>query len=220
MAYIITLRHGESYKNIKNIDGGKGESLTETGFSQVESSAKTIKQILEKLPHKNIKIFRSCDRTQITETTDILSDTLNVKNEIDPRFAPIRLGVFSGMSKAKQYELYPTSAKEMDEWCNGERDIMNVHVEGMQNPCDHVDKIIEFISSFNKDDVIILVGTRSDISAVKNIERGNHPALTNTYRFYPTEFAEVQVYSFENRENKLTFKKEDILERKNDGSEK
>lgn len=220
MAYIITLRHGESYKNIKNIDGGKGESLTETGVSQVEASAKLIKHLLQNFPRKNIKIFRSCDRTQITETAQILSNELGVNNQRDNRFAPIRLGVFSGMSKSKQYELYPTAAKEMDEWSNGERDIMDVHVEGMQDAREHVNNIIDFIKSFGKDDVVILVGTRSDISAVKNIERGNHPAKKDTFRFFPTDFAEVQMYSVSNNESELTFEPKEIKGRNNDGIER
>lgn len=220
MAYIITIRHGESYKNIKNIDGGLGEKLTPTGTQQVTLAAGLLKKVLDTLPAKKVKIFRSCNRTQILQTAEILGDVLGVEPQRDERFAPIRLGVFSGMSRAKQLELYPTSARQMDEWVEGTRDIMDVHVEGMQDPREHVDGIIDFLRSMADDEVIILVGTRSDISAIKNIAKGNHPAIRDSYRFFPTDFAEIQVASLNNTGGKLAFSPLGGKGRNNDGSER
>ncbi len=206
MKYIITIRHGESFKNLKNIDGGKGEKLTDKGRAQIEKAANIIRQVMEKNPSLNVSVYRSCDREQITETADIISSAAGVAHKRDDRFAPIRLGVFNGMSSAKQQELYPTAAREMSEWCNGERDILDVHVEGMQDPRNHVDNIIDFINDLSDNSITILIGTRSDISAVKNIEQGNHPSVKNSYRFYPTEFAEVQCCAFDGKEYEQKFK--------------
>jgi len=222
MKYIITIRHGESFKNLKNIDGGKGEKLTDKGRAQIEKSASIIRQIMEKNPNLAVSVYRSCDREQITETADIISGVTGTTHKRDDRFAPIRLGIFNGMSSARQQELYPVAAREMAEWCNGERDILDVHVEGMQDPRNHVDNIISFINDLPDNSITILIGTRSDISAVKNIEQGNHPSIKDSYRFYPTEFAEVQCCAFDGKEYEQKFKIscEDIPVKGDSGNEK
>jgi len=197
MKFIITIRHGEAYKNLKDISGGLGSGLTPRGVEQVQESAQRVAAIIAKNPQLKTTIYRSCDRVQLMETTEILTDRLGIPCQIDERFAPIKLGVFNGMSGKKQRELYPVAAQEMQEWNDGVRDIMDVHVEGMQNPGEHVNKIIDFLNDQEDNSVTIMVGTRSDLSAVKNITRGNHPWKKDTYRFIPTDFAEVDMFAYD-----------------------
>ena len=103
------------------------------------------------------------------------------------------------MSGKKQRELYPTWAQEMQEWSDGVRDIMDVHVEGMQNPGEHVNGIISAINDLPDETFVIMVGTRSDLSAVKNIVRGNHPWKKDTFRFYSTDYAELDGYTIDDK---------------------
>ena len=217
MRYLITIRHGESYKNLKDISGGLGEGLTQNGIDQVKNSAIWIANFLR--DKKNLKAvgYRSCDRQQLVETSDIIEKVTGIKFKIDKRYVPINLGVFSGMSGEKQRELYPQAAKEMQEWNEGKRDIMDVHVEGMQDSGEHVNRIIDFLQSCPDDTIIVLIGTRSDLSAIKNIREGNHPWKKNTFRFIPTDYAEISCNKFDINSKGLTFK--EIDESNNDEEE-
>ena len=62
MIYLITIRHGESYKNLKNISGGLGEGLTEIGINQVKDSATQLNSFLQTKKGYTVLGFRSCDR--------------------------------------------------------------------------------------------------------------------------------------------------------------
>lgn len=196
MKYIITCRHGESLKNLQDISGGLGAGLTERGVRQVESSAECLTNLIEKAGKAvNVVMYRSSDRVQLVETAEIISKNIGVECRKHEKYVPIRLGVFDGMSGRKQRELYPTWAQEMQEWNDGTRDIMDVHVEGMQNPGEHVNGIISAINDLPDDTIIILVGTRSDLSAFKNIAKGNHPWKKDSYRFFSTDYAELDGYA-------------------------
>ena len=46
MKIIIACRHGESYKNLKNLYGGKGNGLTDVGVTQVKELAKSAKKTI------------------------------------------------------------------------------------------------------------------------------------------------------------------------------
>jgi len=201
MKYIITCRHGESFKNLQDISGGLGAGLTENGIAQVQASAECLKKLIQNIPNINVIMYRSSDRVQLVETAKIISDTIGTPCQKHEKYVPIRLGVFDGMSGKKQRELYPTSAREMQEWNDGTRDIMDVHVEGMQNPGEHVNGIISAINELPDDSFIIMVGTRSDLSAVKNIAKGNHPWKKDSYRFYSTDYAELDGYSINSHIN-------------------
>ena len=197
MKYIVTCRHGESLKNLQDISGGKGAGLTERGISQVKSSAIELEKMIKKSPELQVVMYRSSDRVQLVETAEIITDAIGVSCQKDSKYVPIRLGVFDGMSGKKQRELYPVWAQEMQEWNDGTRDIMDVHVEGMQNPGEHVNGIIEFINELPDNTLAIIVGTRSDISALKNIAKGNHPWKKDTYRFISTDYAELNGFGIE-----------------------
>ncbi len=212
MRYLITIRHGESFKNLKDISGGLGEGLTENGINQVKNSATQIATFLRTKKNYKVLGYRSCDRQQLVETSEIIESITGIKFNKDERYVPIKLGVFNGMSSKKQRELYPKAAQEMQEWNDGIRDIMDVHVEGMQDSGEHVNKIIDFLKSFPDNSIIILVGTRSDISAVKNIERGNHPWVKNTFRFFPTGYAEMSCIKYNVSDKGITFNKSDELD--------
>jgi len=197
MKYIITCRHGESFKNLQDVSGGLGAGLTTNGIAQVTSSAHRLDKLIKNAPNATVVMYRSSDRVQLVETAQIISDTIGVSCQKHEKYIPIRLGVFDGMSGEKQRELYPTSAREMQEWNDGTRDIMDVHVEGMQNPGEHVNGIISAINDLPDETFIILIGTRSDLSAIKNIAKGNHPWKKDTFRFFSTDYAELDGYSID-----------------------
>ena len=94
MKYLITCRHGESYKNLQDISGGLGAGLTENGVKQVEASAEQIAQMIEKCPNLNVVMYRSSDRVQLVETAQIIYDRICVEFKKHEKYVPIRLGVF------------------------------------------------------------------------------------------------------------------------------
>lgn len=70
MKKLIVIRHGESYKNLKNIDGGKGTTLTEQGKTQVLKKCELL--ISNSVVDDNSIMYVSTDRIQILETASII----------------------------------------------------------------------------------------------------------------------------------------------------
>ena len=191
MKIIIACRHGESYKNLKNLYGGKGNGLTDVGVTQVKELAKKLKE-LQKKSGLGVNIYKSCERVQINETADIVANELGVKDvKMHHNFCPIRLGVFDGMSRQKQLELYPNACEAHVKWEKGEIDITESEclVEGMQKASEYVDQMKEFIENLPDNGIYILCGTRSDMSCLHNIFKGNDPRQYKSYKYYDFTYA-------------------------------
>ena len=190
MKTIIGIRHGEAYKNLKDIYGGNGSELTEKGQVQVEGAITKLKGFLSRVSERTIKIYISCPRVQIVETAEFIKSALNVSEIMqDDRFAPIRLGVLDGMSRERQRELYPEAVRALELWDKGEGDINDFRVDGAQTAIEHVDQLKQFINGLEDNSVNILVGTRSDMCALKNIVLGNDPSIPMQYKYLSTDYA-------------------------------
>lgn len=193
MKIIIGCRHGEAFKNLKNMYGGKGSGLTENGIKQALNAAKLFKALQEKLSC-NINVYKSCSRDQVTETAEIIKRALEVEEVRQHKlYCPIRLGVFDGMSREKQLELYPDACKAHELWEKGIIDITQseVLVEGLQPALNYFQQIERFIEDLEDNEIHILVGTRSDLSCLKNVTLGQSPAEFMKYRYYKIGYAEI-----------------------------
>lgn len=128
-SYIILLRHGESYKNLKSIHGGPGERLTPKGVFQTQSVAQKIK---DSFPSDNISVF-SNKSIHTSETATILSDCLNVKNHILDQLLPLNMGVFSGLSDTEMKSCYPDNYESLLLWRKREIEISQLNIPEMEN---------------------------------------------------------------------------------------
>ena len=197
MKIVIGCRHGEAYKNLKNLYGGNGSGLTDTGRSQVLFVSNELKTLLSGKP---IHIFRSCERGQVTETAEIMSSVLEAPTVYShPLFSPIKLGVFDSLSREDQLRLYPEACKAHEAWEKGEIDISESEklVDGMQPALDYYDQIKRFIDILPDNQTYILVGTRSDISCLKNVMLNQRPDKNMSYKYYKLNYAEAVVGLFD-----------------------
>lgn len=196
MKYIITIRHGISKKNLKEIYGGNGEELLDEGIKQILLSAQEIKKFVE---YKNleVKIYKSCNRTQVAQSAYILAKELNVKNVlIDKDYSPIKLGAWNGLTKSEQEQYYPKQRAALNAWNNGTGDIRQFEfgIEGLQTAKDHNTQISRFVDKLEDGFLHVLVGTRSDLSAIKNALYKNNVDEYCGYKYYESDFAEIKLY--------------------------
>ncbi len=205
MRVVLTCRHGEAYKNLKNIYGGKGSALTDEGIKQVEAMSEKIYELVSYLGLPT-RIFRSCDRIHVVESSDILRNRLGLSEvEKDPGFTPIRLGVFDGMSKEKQEELYPEARKALEMWQNGLIDIKESEVkrEGAQSALEYYNQMKDFVDRLPDNGIYVLFGTRSDALCMLNVFKGQSPAVDMAYKHYDFGYAQAQVLLEKNGVSKV-----------------
>lgn len=195
MKVVIACRHGQAYKNLKNIYGGKGSGLTEEGITQVEGLSEELLELVKYLQFP-VHIYRSCDRIHVKESSEILRKKLGLEEvETDPQFKPIRLGVFDGMSREKQLELYPEACEAHQKWEKGLIDITESEclIEGAQPALDYYEQLKGFISTLPEKGIYILLGTRSDAACLYNLFQDKSPANYMQYQYYNFGYAEAKV---------------------------
>lgn len=200
MKIIIGCRHGEAYKNLKDVFGGRGSALTDTGISQVQKLAERIRAV-QKVFQLPISLYVSCDREHITESAEILKDLLNLDTiEKDSLFCPIRLGVFDGMSRQKQLELYPNACVAHEKWERGLIDITESEclVEGMQTASSYVKQTKQFLKKLDENHIHVLLGTRSDMSCLQNILNKQSPDEYMQYKYYNFGYTQTVIAKIEN----------------------
>ena len=193
MKIIIACRHGEAYKNRRNIYGGKGDGLTPEGVVQIEELCKQLQAVVAKNPLPS-SLYKSCERVQINESANLIAQNLNIAQvQTDPQFRPIRLGVFDGMSREKQLELYPSACEAHEKWEQGLIDITESEslVEGMQPALEYYNQVRGFLSNLPDNTINILMGTRSDLSCLENVFNNQSPAVPMQYRYNKFNYAEA-----------------------------
>lgn len=193
MKIILACRHGEAFKNLKGIYGGRGSYLTQTGVSQVKIFAEKLNK-LQKEKHMPIDIYISCLRTHVVESAKIIAQHLGLDGKIltDPNFKPIRLGVFDGMSRENQLRLYPDACKAHELWEKGLLDIKDSEklVDGMQPAKEYYEQVKKFLTNLEENKIHVLIGTRSDLSCMKNISLGQDPSNHMAYKNYSFDYME------------------------------
>ena len=199
MKIIIACRHGEAYKNLKDICGGLGSSLTPNGVKQVENLAKKI-EFIKKDSNLPINIYASCQREHVRDTAFLISCVLGVEEvKSDELFKPIRLGVFDGLSKQEREQKFAVSSKLNSLWEQGLVDIRELEkiVPTMQTAEEYFSIMSKFVKKLPEDSINILVGTRSDMSCLKNVLVGNDPKVKMSYKYYPFDYTQT-IFAYEN----------------------
>lgn len=89
----FTLRHGESFTNVRKITScwpeKKKYSLTKKGKKEVECSAK-------KLKNRKIDLIFASDILRTRQTSEIVGKKLGLKPRFDKRLREVNVGIFNG----------------------------------------------------------------------------------------------------------------------------
>lgn len=189
MRRVIALRHAESIKNLEDIYGGNGKELTKKGWLQIETLNEELQEKYDLINEKLLKIYSSCNRVHVVATCQKIADYFGIKEILfDERYSPIKLGAFNGLSKEEQKQLYPEAVEALRKWNLGIGDINDFVVDDLEPASNHSQRITSFFNSLEDNAMYILVGTRSDISAIKNVILGNDPNVYMQYKYYETDY--------------------------------
>lgn len=189
MKRIIALRHAESIKNLEDIYGGNGKKLTQNGINSIKVLNEKLQKQYNIKNRSNVEIYTSCRRVHVEQTCRKIADFIGIdKIYTDNLYSPINLGAFNGLSKDEQKILYPEAVKALERWNLGIGDINDFKVDGLESASSHFQRIKAFLSNLQDEKMYILIGTRSDITAIKNIAFGNNPEVYMEYKYYNTEY--------------------------------
>lgn len=189
MKRVIALRHAESIKNLEDVYGGNGKKLTPQGVASIEILNEKLQKEYNLKNKSNVRIYTSCNRVHVIDTCKKIADFIGInKIYTDKLYSPINLGVFDGLSKSEQKRLYPEAVCALERWNLGIGDINDFVVDGLESASNHSLRIKTFLESLEDDILYILIGTRSDISAIKNVAFGNRAEVYMEYKYYSTEY--------------------------------
>ena len=138
------IRHGESYKNIHGIHGGKGQCLTEKGLQECNDVVSKIQSV--DFDNTN-SILVGNNSQQVIETMNIFASKFNCPSKIDDRIQGLYLGVANGVSREDLKMQYPKDAVMLEQWRAKKISISELEVTGMEDVNDFHSRIIDFIRS-------------------------------------------------------------------------
>lgn len=210
---IIVSRHGESFKNLNKVDGGKGSALTNNGIEQINGVSENISKIVDYL-NLPVNIYKSTDRQQVKESAEIIAKRLNSDVKTDKRFTPIKLGRFDGLNSKEQKDLYPKAFDLHHKWQKGLVDIKvsEKEIEDAQTAEDYYNQIDSFVQELPYNTINILVGTRSDVICLYNIFRNQKPSKDMSYKYYDIDYGNADIFVQREGKNKI-FKINEIIEK-------
>lgn len=166
---ILFLRHGESYKNLQGIHGGRGQCLTEKGVQEVKS---ILSKIQDNSFDKTNTIIFGNNSQQVKETINIFTSNFNFNPIIDDRIRGIYLGVADGVSRKYLEKYYPNDLMKLDLWNAKKISISELEVTGMEKVNDFYNRVIDFIHSCknNQDtNTFVVVCTTSIMIMIINL---------------------------------------------------
>lgn len=175
---LIAVRHGQSNKNLRNVNGGKGEPLTELGKKQVQDVSK---QIIEHFKDMPFVVYAS-PVVQAIETAEIICDQLKKSDGVSliqpegvvvsDELTPIGLGVLSGLSDEEIELNYPEYFESLSKWRKREIEACELCIPGME-----LETLFErgkiFLNSIHPNAVNIVTCTRSTFVLLCNLLAGH-----------------------------------------------
>jgi len=177
--YTILLRHGESYKNVKDKHGGEGTNLTNNGIKQINNFINYLKD--QNLINQ-YKIYHS-NKKQVFHTAQLLSELLNTSLIFDERINPLYLGALDDLSTKDALELYPEPASLMECWRRNEIEIIDLVIPNAENLFHFWDRGVSFINYIKTSDHnTIIVGTRSILTLLLSILLGRSIKRNGGYK--------------------------------------
>lgn len=167
---IILIRHAQSIKNLKDIHGGEGESLTSLGKKQANDLSIRLAKI--GISHDNA-IIAASPNIQTKETAGIISDKLCLPRYDVSEFKPLYLGVVHGLSNEEVKEKYPQIYDLLFQWRNKELEICDLAIPQMEDVYEFYNRGLKILDKIKKGKYNIFIATNSLYILLLNILFGN-----------------------------------------------
>jgi len=203
MSWILLIRHVESYKNIRDEHGGKGDKLTIYGHNQIERILTSIKFIQNTFLLENKCKFNGiwCSEIiQINETATLLGNFLSLQKHFDDRIRSLNLGLLSGLSKKDALKRHPKVANDLEKWRQDKLEIIDLIIpeaEIFQDFYQRGQDFINYISNTKLNPIII--GSRSILILLLNILLSRDPYKKKQY--HPWIFHQPSMCLFKSNNN-------------------
>ncbi|QSA97670.1 histidine phosphatase family protein [Methylococcus sp. EFPC2] len=189
---VILIRHGESKKNLIDVIGGCGESLTARGCLAARLAGGYLQRQTPPIEHL---IFAPTAQTRHTAT--LIAEKLHkCKMYESPLLKPIDLGKLSGLQVDEAKAKYPYEMDTLSRWNRREIEISDVSIPGMQDMSSFFCQGLQLLCSINRSQVtsICIVATRSSLVLLKNIKLRRTPE--NGGNYYNLHFDYTRPVSF------------------------
>lgn len=151
---ITLIRHAECKKNIQDVNGGEGTALTCRGRNQARRLHSSHKVNFSKA------IIYASPVMQAVQTAKIFA---RCKQIVHSSIEPLSIGQLAGISRKEALLHYPDEELKMKKWRNGNLEISELDIPGMENCFDFylrgLNFMKEMLSSPHKD--ILIVSSRS-----------------------------------------------------------
>ncbi|MDD5145640.1 MAG: class I tRNA ligase family protein [Candidatus Pacebacteria bacterium] len=102
----FVIRHGESYKNKKDVLSCWPEK---TPFNLTEKGKVQIATVAKKLKNKKIDLIFSSDILRTKQTAEIIAKDLNLKVKLDKRLREINIGILNGKKQKDAFDFWGKS---------------------------------------------------------------------------------------------------------------
>ncbi len=176
MRRIILMRHAQAEKNQDIRYGGSGSPLLIEAYPSLD-------RVIQLLKSFGIKKIISAPRLQCEQTAEYVASILAVEYYVDPLITPIYLGVIDGLSEQEISNNYPKVATIFKSWQNGEIDISNLKIPGIESPEVYCRKATSFLKRIiDARDSILVIATRSVLVCLGNLLLGNTPLPGGNYK--------------------------------------
>lgn len=173
----ILVRHAQSYKNLNDIHGGNGDSLTPCGTRQ----AQLLAGMFDFFTMGNASVF-SPENIQCVETAQIIAQKLNTPVKTLKDLRPLDLGALHGKTNAYAKENHPRAYNSMQQWRKGEIDIKQLEIPGMEDVNGFWARGKNILKQTNDSRTNIIVCTNSLFILLSHIMLGNDPKKGNDYK--------------------------------------
>lgn len=215
MAYLVLLRHGESFKNLQDRHGGPGARLVPKAEEEIRNVAKTLIEV----GIQPLEVYTS-PVPQTIQTANILGSIFRVSVSIDQLLKPLDLGILSGLSRQEAKVLYPNTADLMEKWRRGEIELHKLVLPEAEDYRMFYDRGQRFLSKceFSRRNILV-VGTRSILICLASILLGRTIEPGGGYREIPISCCDYFVfkkisgkYNLEIEYSKCSFSKNKLIE--------
>lgn len=167
---IIIIRHAQSIKNLKDIHGGEGESLTSLGKEQAVALADRLSKI--GICYNNATITAPLN-IQTKETAEIISSKLALPQYDILDFKPLYLGIVHGLSNAAVANKYPQIFDLLSQWRNKKLEICDLVIPEMENVFEFYNRGLKVLDKLSIGKYNIFIATNSLYILLVNILFGN-----------------------------------------------
>ena len=193
----ILIRHAQSYKNLNDIHGGNGGSLTPGGIEQ----AHLLAGLFDFFTMGNASVF-SPENIQCVETAEIIAKKLGQPVKFTKDLKPLNLGVLHGKTNEYAKKNHPEAYKSMQSWRKGEIDIKQLDIPQMENVNDFWARGQKVLKQATDPRTNIIVCTNSLFILLSHIMLGNDPKKGNDYKHIDVDNCDM--IAFKHNKGKYT----------------